>query len=122
MNIYEYNSSSINEYFEDICGLITSTPREFFDCGKITDNSEIKEDYYVVNSSTTLYPFGSIKIQSIKTKFKKVSAEFRKFGDLNHRSIIFYGIIINWIGFNVIFESDSSLKRQVITDISGGEK
>ncbi len=122
MNIYEYNSSSINEYSEDICGLITSTPMELFDCGKITDNLEIKEDFYTINCSTTLRPFGSIKIQSTKTKFKKVSVGFRKLEDLNHRSIIFYGIIINWIGFNIIFESDSSLKRQVIPDVSGGER
>lgn len=122
MNIYEYNSSSINEYSEDICGLITSIPSELFDCGKITDNSEIKEDYYTVYCSTTLHPFGSIKIESAKTKFKKVSVQFRKLEDLNHRSIVFYGIIINWIGFNIIFESNSSLKRQVIPDVSGGRR
>lgn len=122
MNIYIYNSSTINEYSEDDCGLILSSPIEVFDCGKITD-SLIDEivDVYLLNCCETLYPFGSIYVKSTdKVEYKKVSIEYRKFADLNSKSIILNGIIITWYGYGTLFELNNGLIRQVVPDVSGG--
>lgn len=122
MNIYEYNSSSINEYLEEDFGSITSSPSEVFDCQKLSSNLEIVDNCGNITCNETLTPFGTIRIKSSKEKgtYKTISTEARKFEDLNKKSIILYGIVFRWIGFNIIFESNSSLIRQVIPDVSGG--
>ena len=122
MNIYEYNSSSINEYSEEDFGSITSSPSENVDCQKLTNNFEIVDNCGNITCNETLIPFGSIRIESSKEKenYKTISSEARKFEDINKKSIILYGIVFRWVGFNVIFESNSSLIRQVVPDVSGG--
>jgi hypothetical protein len=122
MNIYEYNSSSINEYLEEDFGSITSSPSENFDCQKLSNNFETVDNYGNITCNETLIPFGSIRIDSSKEKttYKKVSSEAKKFEDINKKSIILHGIVFRWIGFNFIFESNSTLVRQVIPDVSGG--
>lgn len=123
MNIYVYDSSTINEYSEDDCGLILSSPIEVFDCGKIIDNIDCidTENYFTINNSESLYPFGSIKIKSSeKVKYKKVCVEFRKLDQISKRSILLNGMIITWYGYGTVFEFKNGLERQVIPDVSGG--
>jgi hypothetical protein len=122
MKVYEYNSSTINEYSESGCGTLSSRPDDIVDFGTLSHSNDLEliEDFYYINCSKTIFPFGKLQITSTETKVKKVSSVYRKVYNLNHNSIIFFGIIIKWIGFNFIFESNSSLKRQVIPDVSGG--
>lgn len=123
MNTYVYDSSTINEYSEDDCGLILSSPIEVFDCGKIVESvaSDEVENYFTINDSETLYPFGSIKVKSFeKVKYKKVCVEFRKLDNINKRSILLNGIIVTWYGYGTVFEFKNGLERQVIPDVSGG--
>lgn len=123
MNIYVYDSSTINEYSEDDCGLILSSPIEVFDCGKITENDNFfeTENYFMINDSETLYPFGSIKIKSSdQNVYKKVSFEFIKLENINKKSIILSGIIIRWYGYGTVFEINNGLIRQLVPDVSGG--
>ncbi len=123
MNIYVYDSSTINEYSEDDCGLILSSPIEVFDCGKISESDDLfeTENYFTIGNSETLYPFGSIKINSSdKVKYKKVCVEFRILDKISKRSILLTGIIITWYGYGTVFELKNGLERQVIPDVSGG--
>ena len=123
MNIYVYDSSTINEYSEDDCGLILSSPIEVFDCGKICEcvDSDGVDNYFTINDVDTLYPFGSIRINSSeKVKYKKVCVEFRKLDEINKRSILLNGMIITWYGYGTVFEFKNGLERQVIPDVSGG--
>ena len=121
MNIYVYNSSTINEYSADDCGLISSSPMELFDCGGIVAMCDYVEDCYVISCSESLYPFGSIKIsKSEKSTYKKVSVEFVRIENLNKKSIIFYGIILRWYGCGTLFEINKGLIRQLVPDVSGG--
>jgi hypothetical protein len=121
MNIYEYDSSTINEYLTEDCGFISSSVGDGFDCGNISDHTKQSEDFYVVTCCETLRPFGKIKInQNTKSKFRKVSASFIVLENLNKKSIIFAGIILTWYGYGTVFELRNGLERQVIPDISGG--
>lgn len=121
MNIYVYDSSTINEYSADDCGLISSSPMEVLDCGGIVEMSDCVEDCYAISCSETLYPFGSIKLSNFKqTSYKKISSEFVRFENLNKKSIILTGIIITWYGYGTIFEINNGLIRQVVPDVSGG--
>jgi hypothetical protein len=121
MNIYEYNSFTINEYLTEDCGFLSFSVSVGVDYGGISDVVEEIQDSYVVTCSETLQPFGTIKIkQNTKSKSKKVSAEFIKLENLNKKSIIFYGIILTWYGYGTVFELCNGLKRQVIPDVSGG--
>ena len=123
MNIYVYNSSTINEYSVDDCGLISSSPMEVFDCGKLNESEYIDEieNYSSIVYTETILPFGSIRIkQNNKTECKKISSFFRKLDEINNKSIIFAGIVIRWYGFGTIFEINNGLVRQVVPDVSGG--
>lgn len=120
MNIYSYDSSSINEYSQEDCGLV-STSCEVEDYGNLSDCAEQKEDFYYVDCNETLYPFGSVIIKG-SSKHRHRTSVFKKALDLNLNSIVFYGIIIRWMGYSVMFQMSNSLERIVIPDVSGGGK
>ena len=121
MNIYEYNSSTINEYLTEDCGLISSSVGSELDCGNLSGLVKENQDFYSVTCFETLTPFGTIKIkQDTKSKFRKVSSSFIILENLNKKSIIFAGIILTWYGYGTVFELCNGLERQVIPDVSGG--
>jgi hypothetical protein len=121
MNIYEYNSSTINEYLTEDCGFLSSSVGMDVDYGSISDVVDEIQDCYIVTCSETLRPFGTIKVkQNTKSKFRKVSSGFIKLENLNKKSIIFSGIILTWYGYGTVFELCNGLERQVIPDVSGG--
>jgi hypothetical protein len=119
MNIYEYNSSTINAYSQEDSGLLTESSWEVVDCGNL-ENTDIKEDLYTIDCNETLTPFGGVKVSGGNTKYKKTNSVFKKYLDLNSRSIVFYGIVLRWVGFSVIFQLSNDAKRDVIPDVSGG--
>ena len=122
MAVYEYNSSTINEYSEDSCGLLSTSSDDIFDCGTISNSVSETEDYFSISISETLTPFGTLKVtnKKINAKTKKVSSYSERLYNINKKSIILNGLIINWIGFGTLFELDNGLIRQVIPDVSGG--
>lgn len=120
MNIYEYNSSTINEYSHEGFGLINDSYWEMDDLGNLSDEIDLKEDFYQIDCFNTILPFGSIKIKNEKTKYTKTNNEIVRFIDLNHKSIVLNGIILRWIGFSIIFQLCNDLERKVIPDVSGG--
>jgi len=119
MNIYVYNSSTINEYSQDDSGSLTDSSWEVIDCGNLFDITDNKEDFYNINCNETLTPFGGVKIGG-KPKYKKNDSIFKRYLDLNSRSIIFNGIVLRWVGFSVLFQLSNDMKREVIPDVSGG--
>lgn len=119
MNIYEYNSSTINTYSIEDCGGF-SLSMESDDYGNLMDISFDRDDFYQIDCDTTLLPFGSINLSGTKTKYNSTPSEFQRCIDVNTKSIILHGIIIRWIGFSVLFQLSNDLQRSVIPDISGG--
>jgi len=120
MNIYEYNSSTINKYSQEDFGILTHSSLEMDDFGDLSNSINDSEDFFCVNCKETLIPFGRIKVFNNKTKYFKKISIFEKCIDLNSKSIILYGIILRWIGFSVIFQLSNDLQRKVIPDVSGG--
>ena len=122
MAVYEYNSSTINVYSEEFCGTLQDSSEEVFDCGKISNSVAEKEDYSPITNKETLTPFGGVKItnKNTKAKTKRVSSFSNRLYNINNRSIILNGLIINWIGYGTVFEINNGLDRLVIPDKSGG--
>ena len=121
MNIYEYNSSTINHYSIEDCGNF-SPSMEIDDYGNLTDKNIDIEDFYQIDCNITLVPFGSITVKGTKTKYNSKPTEFERVIDLNKKSIILHGIIIRWIGSSILFQLSNDLRRNVIPDVSGGGK
>ena len=119
MNIYEYNSSTINHYSIEDCGNF-SLSMEMDDYGNLSGQINDKEDFYQIDCDTTLVPFGSINVKGSKTKYASNPKEFERFVNLNKKSIILHGIIIRWIGSSILFQLSNDLRRNVIPDVSGG--
>lgn len=92
------------------------------DYGELDQNFSNKEDFYYIDCGETLTPFGVIKIKNNKTKYNNQSNILERYVNLNKKSIIFYGIIIRWIGSSILFELPNDLQRKVIPDVSGGGK
>jgi len=121
MNIYVYNSSTVNEYLTEDCGLLSSFVGDIFDCGNIGEVINETQDFYIVTCSETLIPFGTIKVSKrTSSKTIKESSEFVRLENLNKKSIILSGIIITWYGYGTVFELCNGLERQLIPDVSGG--
>ena len=120
MNIYEYNSSTVNEYSQDGFGILDDHSWVMDDFGNLSDEVSSNEDFYQIDCNQTIVPFGKLKIKGKETKYIRKTKEFKKFIDLNTNSIIFYGIIIRWIGFSIIFQLSNDSERKLIPDVSGG--
>jgi hypothetical protein len=120
MNIYEYNSSTINEYSQEGFGLVNDPFLEVEDFGNLSELNLVLENFYYINCSETQFPFGGIRLGCVRAKYSIYTKIHRLYFDLNKKSIIFRGIIINWIGFNIIFELSNDSRRKVIPDVSGG--
>lgn len=122
MAVYEYNLSSINEYLEDSYGLLSNSPSDVFDCGKISDSTEEIENHSLISYTETIVPFGTIKVSSKKNKsiYKKICVWAIKLEDLNKKSIILNGLYITWFGCGTFFELNNGLERLVVPDKSGG--
>jgi len=121
MNIYVYNSSTVNEYLIEDLGFISSSIECLSDYGELETKVSDCQDFYVVTCSETMVPFGSIKIKKeTKSYHKKISKEFVDLIKINDKSLLLSKFILFWIGFGTIFEFSNGLERQVIPDVSGG--
>lgn len=118
MNIYEYNSSTANEYLEEDFGFISSSPSCAFDCEEINNFIQENDNYGCIGDSVA---FGSIELKSgEETKTEKVSDNKEIVFKLFENLLLINNVTMFWVGFNVIFESNSSLVRKVVPDVSGG--
>jgi hypothetical protein len=122
MAVYEYNISSVNEYLEDSCGLLSDSPDEVLDCGSITSCSETVDNYSSITVTETLTPFGTVKLskKTVRAKTKRVSIYAIRLEELTKKSVILNGLQITWFGYGTFFEINNGLERLVVPDKSGG--
>jgi hypothetical protein len=120
MNIYEYNSSTINTYSKEDFGFLSTSSLEIEDCGNLSNDIIDTQNYYDISCNETLVPFGLITVFGSKTKYIRTRSIFKKYIDLNSKSIILNKVILRWIGFSIIFQLSNDLERNVIPDVSGG--
>ena len=57
MNIYVYNSSTINEYSQDDSGFLTDSSWEVIDCGNLIETIESNDDFYDITCNETFNSF-----------------------------------------------------------------
>jgi hypothetical protein len=120
MNIYEYNSSSINEFTHEDAGLLISPVSEILDCGEIFSEPSEVDGYSEIIYTDTVTPFGGVNVSSGDTIAVKQTLENLLQQKVVEDSLIISKVVINWIGYNFIFETNSNLIRQVVPDESGG--
>lgn len=108
--------------FSDDYGTISDSPTDNVDCGGIFGVFQISENLgsiILINvfSYTSSGSCGSIKGKSQHTFTIK---EFVPHEDLNDIVIIFFGIILTWIGSGTAFELDNGSERMVSPYLTGG--
>jgi len=108
--------------FSDNYGSILDSPTEIINCGGIwcvLFCSENLGDVIVINTFvyTSSGSCGSLKGKS-KSEF--IIKEFVPHFDLNDITIVFFGIVLTWIGFGTVFEIDNGNERTVSPYLTGG--
>lgn len=106
----------------DNYGNILDSPTERIDCGGIwcvlfclESLGDIKVvNIFVYESSGSC---GSFKG---KSETKLVAKEFSPHFDLNDITIVFFGIVLTWIGFGTVFEINNGSERTVSPYLTGG--
>jgi hypothetical protein len=106
-------------------GSIADVATEVIDCGSIPvkkdNNLEEDEEEKPLPNSFSYCSTGktsSFKIKgSSSNNFNRTFIEI----DLNEDSIVYFGIILTWIGFGTLFEIDNGLERIVSPYLSSGE-
>lgn len=122
MAVYEYNSTTVNLYSEEDCGLLTTSSLGVDDYGDLSSDIADSDDNYYIDCNETLVPFGGIKVTSKKVIYTKKNNIFEKLKQTTYNSILLTGVVFRWIGFSVIFQLSNDLCRNVIPDVSGGGK
>jgi hypothetical protein len=108
--------------FSDNYGTIDRLPTEVIDCGGVWCVLYCLEnlgDIRVINTFayTSNGSCGSLKG---KSETKLVVQEFIIHFDLNDDTIVFFGIILTWIGSGTVFEIDNGSERTVSPYLTGG--
>ncbi len=113
--------------FGDDYGSIVEVATEVIDCGesspsnqKSSSDDEEEEDlglrstfsYCSSGIGPALKPTGKCK-----TTYTQIQVESI---DLNEDCIVFFGIILTWIGFGTLFEMDNGLERTVSPYLASG--
>lgn len=103
-------------------GSILDFPTEIVDCGGIWCLLFFQENFGCIGIVNTFAYVSNGSCGSLKGKSqnKFVSKEFVPHLDLNDVSIIFFGVILVWIGFGTLFELDNGSERIVSPYLTGG--
>lgn len=103
-------------------GSILDSPTEIIDCGGVWCFLFSPEDFggiFIINTFAYVSN-GSCGSLNGKSHNKFVSKEFVPHLDLNDVSIIFFGVILVWIGFGTLFELDNGSERIASPYLTGG--
>lgn len=108
-------------------GTILEDPAEVLDAGylfAVNNNNIIKTDNQTSVTCFSYYSSGESK----KKTFKVVGSSAVNFArivdscrDLNEDCIVFFGIILTWIGFGTLFEIENGLERSVSPNLVAGK-
>lgn len=112
--------------FPDDYGSIDDSPTEIIDCGGIPvkkDNDlEDEEEEKPLPNSFSYCSTGKTESFKIKGSSKNnFTTIFIHIEDLNEDSIVFFGIILTWIGFGTVFEIENGLERVVSPYLTSGK-
>ena len=113
------------QIFPDDYGSIVDAVTEIVDCGGIPtkkdDNLEEEEEEKPLPNSFSYCSTGKTSSFKIKGSSKsRFSSVFSIVQDLNEDTIVFFGIILTWIGFGTLFEMDNGMERVVSPYLSSG--
>lgn len=111
--------------FPEDYGSIIDPPTEIIDCGGIPvkkDNDlEEEEEEKPLPNSFSYCSTGKTESFKIKGSSKNnFTAIFANIEDLNEDAIVFFGIILTWIGFGTAFEIDNGSERIVSPYLASG--
>lgn len=115
--------------FGDDYGSIMDVATEILDCGEIPtstqksleEDDEEEEDLGLRNTfSYCSTGEGSSFKASGKSIIVCVQKTFVNHEDLNEDTIVFFGIILTWIGNGTLFEMDNGLERSVSPYLASG--
>jgi hypothetical protein len=107
-------------------GTILEDPAEVLDAGYlcVVDNNIIKTDNQTSVTCFSYYSSGESK----KKTFKVIGSSTINFArivnpckNLNEDCIVFFGIILTWIGFGTLFEIENGLERSVSPNLVAGK-
>jgi len=113
MNIYEYTTASVNSFSTVDHGFISSIPSSTVDNEMLlVNNSLIEENYGEVVFTDTVYPFGTIKINSgsnsaQSTVFVATPQPIR----IESSAITLKNSISAWVGTGTLFEIGGGIER-----------
>jgi hypothetical protein len=108
--------------FSDNYGSIIDSPTEIIDCGGVWCVFYCLEnlgDIRVINTFTYTSN-GSCRFLKGKSETKLILQEFVPHFDLNDTTIVFFGIILTWIGFGTAFEIKNGSERTISPYLTGG--
>jgi hypothetical protein len=111
--------------FPEDYGSIVDPPTEIIDCGGIpsknSNDLEEEEEEKPLPNSFSYCSTGKTESFKIKGSSKNnFTAIFAHIEDLNEDSIVFFGIILTWIGFGTVFEIDNGFERIVSPYLASG--
>lgn len=112
----------------DDYGSIADPVTEVIDCGGIplqknnlVDEEEEEEDHKNLSNTFSYCSTGRGSSLKVKGDSKVVFTEtFKSYFDLNEDSIVFFGIVLTWIGFGTPFEIENGLERIVSPYLASG--
>lgn len=115
--------------FGDDYGSIVEIATEILDCGEIPtsnqksldEEEDEEEDLSLRNTfSYCSTGQGSTLKASGKSVIVCVQKDFVNHEDLNEDTIVFFGIVLTWIGNGTLFEIDNGLERTVSPYLASG--
>jgi hypothetical protein len=108
--------------FSENYGSILDCPAEFVSCGTISSVLFFSENFGNINiiNTFTYISNGSCGSLKGKSQSKFVTKEFVPHFDLNDISIVFFGVVLVWIGFGTLFELNNGSERIVSPYLTGG--
>jgi hypothetical protein len=108
--------------FSDNYGSITDSPTEIVDCGGVWCVFYCLENLgnIIVINTFEYISNGSCGFLKGKSETKLVVQEFVPYFDLNDINIVFFGIILTWIGFGTAFEIKNGNERTISPYLTGG--
>lgn len=108
--------------FSDNYGTIIDSSTEIIDCGGVWCVSFCLENLgniFIVNSFSYTAS-GSCCMLKGKSESKFLIKEFTPYSNLNDDTIVFFGIILTWIGFGTAFEIKNGNERTVSPYLAAG--
>ena len=118
-NVYVYDITATDIYSEEDFGFISSSPSVSEDYQQISSASATSEDWFVITSTFTQIPFGSIGNIS-GTAEERSSNKFDASGTIQVSKTLDENVTFTWAGTGTLFEIGNGLERSLSPYVSSG--